>query len=509
MRILSFLLLFTCLSLSAQELVTIPAKSGGHVDIRFMFYSGSVDDPADQLGLTYLTAQNIVEGGTASMTKEQIDGLLFPYATSIDADIDKQAISFSATIHVDQLDKIYPVMRDLLLKPRFEERDFKRVKEDALKSVTQSIPDNNDEVLSKRVLDALMYKGHPYGHLVQGTESSLKKITLADVKAHAAKVFTKTRLHIGVAGKYPPGFAEQVKKDMGALPTGKPPIKIEDVPMPNGIEAMVVSKQRAFGSAIFMGFPLKVDRSSDDFAAMLVLNSYFGEHRNSYGRLYQQMRGKRSLNYGDYSYMEWYPSGHRRSLPMPGYPRGINAFQMWIRPVQIAEQFAGIEGLEQPELGNGVHSIRQSLRELRKLVEQGISEKDFQITRTFMKGYLRHYVQSQYDRLGFLMDGRYYGREDYIEEMIDLMDKLTVDDVNKAIKRYLHVDQMYLAVITDDSEAEKLAKALKDNSSAPIVYKPVVRAGLDKEILDEDKEIDAYKLPVSKVTIVPKEKLFR
>ena len=67
----------------------------------------------------------------------------------------------------------------------------------------------------------------------------------------------------------------------------------------------------------------------------------------------------------------------------------------------------------------------------------------------------------------------------------------------------------YVAVITDDSEGEKLAAALKDNLSAPIVYKPVVKAGLPKEILDEDDAIDAHKLNVSNVEIVKNADLFK
>ena len=39
-----------------------------------------------------------------------------------------------------------------------------------------------------------------------------------------------------------------------------------------------------------------------DVAALMVANSWLGEHRKSYSRLYQKIREARSMNYGDYSY---------------------------------------------------------------------------------------------------------------------------------------------------------------------------------------------------------------
>lgn len=508
MKTFVILLFFSCAAM-AQELVTLPVNGSPHVDIRLQFRTGSVDDPKGKEGLTYLTAQLIADGGTQSLSKTEIDELLYPFAADFSVSVDKQSTVVYTSIHVDHLGQLSKLFCELLLKPRFDEKDFSRIKENALKAVTKDIPDNNDENLSKFALDLIMYEGHPYAHLVQGTKSSLEKLTLDDVKAHYAAVFTRNRLMIGVAGGFKPEFAEGLRKELSALPEGAAPAKLSQVRMPNGSEVLVVSKETAFGSAIYMGFPMAVDRASDDFAAMLVASSYLGEHRKSYGLLYKNMRGKRSLNYGDYSYVEWYPAGHAVSLPLSGYPRQLNAFGLWIRPVQIAQQFNGVEGLETPALGNGVFSIRQAVRELRMLIENGIPEEDFQRTRTFMQGYLRLFVQSQSSRLGFLMDGRVYGRQNYIEEMIALMGKLTAADVNAAIRKYLVPDKLYISVVTDDSEAKGLAEALKSDASAPIVYTPVVRSGLSQDILDEDKQIDATKLGVTKIQVVDKANLFQ
>lgn len=509
MKSLCFML---CLSIQAWavELVELPLPQSNQITLKYMFHLGSVNDPAGQEGITNLTASVVFGGGTKSLTKQDLDNLLYPMAAGINVSVGKEAVVITASVHKDHLKKFYDTVSDLLYAPRFDQADFDRVKKGLLKSITEDIPNNNDEVLSKRILDTLMFADHPYEHLIEGTEAAVKKLTLDDVKAFYKANFTQANVTLGIAGGYDKAFKKKVIADLKKLPKGKKIVKeIADAAMPDGTVVRIISKPNTFGTAIFMGYPLEVDRSADDFAALMVANSYLGEHRKSYGQLYSKMRSMRSLNYGDYSYIEWYPSGHATQLPLPGYPRSTNFFSIWIRPVQIAKQFAGVEGLEQPDLGNGHFVIRQSIRELQKLIDAGMTQEDFNRTRNFLIGYLKLYVQSQERRLGFLMDSRNYGRTDYINDMIGLLKKLTLDDVNTAIRKYFQTKNLYVAVITDTSEAEKLAKSIENNGSAPIVYSPLVRKGLPQEVTEEDKEIDKYKLNIRKVEVVDSATLFR
>ena len=54
------------------------------------------------------------------------------------------------------------------------------------------------------------------------------------------------------------------------------------------------------------------------------------------------------MNYGDYSYIEAFPQGGRRSMPPTGVGRRQQLFEVWIRPV--------------PE-GQGVFALRAAIRE--------------------------------------------------------------------------------------------------------------------------------------------------
>lgn len=490
--------------------VELRQSQSDHVTIKLMFRVGSIHDPLNKKGLTALTANMVANGGTKDLTKSDIDALLYPLAVNFDVSVDKEATVFSTTIHEDNLSKAYPVFRDLFLEPRWDRADFDRLKKAQLKTIQQGIPENNDEVFSKRALDLLMFEDHPYQHLVEGTVEGVENIDLQDVITHFRLYFTRANLTIGVAGGFRRSFPDDIQRDLRRLPEGTAnQVTLPKVEMPDGIEALVVAKPRAFGTAVFMGYPMDLDRSDADFAALMVANSFLGEHRKSYGVLYNRMRATRSLNYGDYSYIEWYPAGHATQLPFTGTPRRQNFFSIWIRPVQLASAFADGEDNTTPPLGNGHFAIRLALWELKKLVEQGMTAEDFQRTRQFLMGYLRLYVQSPQARLGFLMDGRYYGHEDYIETTITRLENLSLQDVNKAIRKYLQPDNFYLAVITDQSEAQQLAESLKSNASAPIHYSSVVANGLPEAVKQEDQQIDAFKLNVTDVKVVSPDSLFQ
>jgi zinc protease len=347
--------------------------------------------------------------------------------------------------------------------------------------------------------------------MVAGTVSGISNITLDDIREHYRTYFARDNLLLGLAGKYANEFKSQVTQDAGQLPVlsvslPEPP----EVDKPEGFQVKIIRKENTLGSAIFTGFPIDITRRKDEFAALMVANSWLGEHRKAYGKLYQKIRDIRSMNYGDYSYIEWYESGGNNQLPPPHVPRNSNYFSIWIRPVQTAEQLR----MQYPELGNirvghAHFALRLAVRELELMIKNGISQEDFELTREFLRSYIKLYIDTPSRELGFLMDSRFYGRTDYISELDGLLADVTAEDVNAAVKKYLQAENMFVAIITDDSEAEPLAEHLRKNTPSPMSYSELVREGLPVEISNEDEKIATYPLNVKSVQIVESEETFR
>ena len=113
-------------------------------------------------------------------------------------------------------------------------------------------------------------------------------------------------------------------------------------------------------------------------------------------------------------------------------------------------------------------------------------------------------TQTQVAQLGYSLDSRYYGIPDSNAYMRDQLSKLTLEEVNRAIRRYLRTDRMRIVVVTKD--AEGFRDALVKNLPSPITY----NSPKPKEIMDEDIVIQVYRINVKAedVVVVPVERVF-
>lgn len=510
MKALIFSLLFAGIII-AQEVVELKQPNSTKIVVKLMFKNGSMCDFQGKEGLTYTTAQLIMQGGTGELTFSDIQDKIYPMAASYFSSVDKEVTIFTFQFHKDWMDQFYPIMLGLIINPSLSQADFDRVKVNQQAYVDQVIRASSDEEYSKKALEDFLLRGTNYQHMVEGKSASVNSITLDDVKNHFNNFFTKNNLMIGIAGSYTDDFLTKFKSDLSRLHDITPVIPFAPaITILDGIEVEIVAKEGAFGSAIFAGYPLAITRSNDEFAALMVANAYLGEHRKSYGKLYQMIREQRSMNYGDYSYIEWYDNGGGNMVPSSGVPRHSNYFSLWIRPVQIAKQLKmQYDELKEINIGHAHFALRMALREMDKMIKNGISQEDFEATRAFLQSYIKLYIQSPDQQLGYLMDSKMYGRKNYIEELGELLSRLTLGDVNNAIRKYMQIDNMKITIVTDISEAEALATSLKDNLSSPMSYSNIVKAGLSKNILNEDAETENFKLNVRKVTIVVSKDTFK
>jgi zinc protease len=224
---------------------------------------------------------------------------------------------------------------------------------------------------------------------------------------------------------------------------------------------------------------------------LFLANSYFGEHRTFNGVLMTKMRTDRGLNYGDYSYVENFVQDGASTFALPNVPRRRQAFTIWIRPVA----------------GEHAHfAIRLAVRELRRLVRDGMAPEAFEETRAFLLNYSKLWTQTPARRLGFAMDGAFYGGKSLVDELADRLPRMSVDDVNAAVRRHLRPESLSVAVIADPAGAEAFVDALTTDRPSPITYATETRP----EVLVEDRAIALEPLPVERARcrIVPADAMF-
>ena len=469
------------------QMVTLPDKSP-IVTFRVVLRVGSAADPAGKPGAAALMASMLAEGGTHEMTYKHVLDVLFPLAATVDSQTDKDMITFSGATHVDNLDEFYHVFRQMLLEPGWRPEDFARLRDDSVNYLRVTLRGNNDEELGKEVLYTKIYQGTPYGHENVGTVSSLEKMKIEDLQEFYRLHFTQNNLIIGIAGGYPNGFPDRVRKDFEAALKAGVREKLEhlDVSKIDGRQMTIVDKQTR-SVAYSIGFPIDVRRGDPDFPALLVAKSYFGQHRMSGGLLYARMRQARGLNYGDYAYLEYFPQGMFRFEPPPNLARRSQIFQLWIRPV---------------EPPTAVFALRLAMYEFDHLIKDGLSEEAFQQSRNFVEKYTNLLMKTDSARLGYAIDSIYYGIPDYGEYIHKALTKLTRDDVNRAIRKHLQSQNLWIVAVSNDAAA--LKKKLTGGELSPMIY----NSPKPEDIMAEDKIVEKYPLNLKDVDIVPVAKVF-
>jgi zinc protease len=455
--------------------VTIQKSATPLLDIKLLFEVGSAHDPEGKEGLAALAAAMIADAGSRFLTIDQINTVLYPIAGSFARQVDKEMTSFTGIIHRDNWRKFVSTVLPQLLEPGLREEDFSRLKAAQMNELVEDLRSNNEEELAKERLQSNIFRSSPYGHAALGTVAGISSITIDDVKAFVKTAYTRRALRIGIGGNVPDELPDLLVQQLGRLPAGtpRPPVVVAGA-RPSGMEVEIIEKNTR-STAISLGLPMGVTRAHPDFAALSVARAWLGEHRASSGRLYQRIREVRGMNYGDYAYIEAFPGGMFQFVPDGNRVRQRQLFEIWIRPVTTE---------------NGHMALRLAVHELDRLLQNGLSQEDFEQTRAYLMKSVFVMTARQDQQLAYALDSEWYGIGEFTEAMRKALSSLTVAQVNAAIRRHWSSKDLSVVVVTRD--AAGLKERLEANTFSPIRYD----GERPEALIEEDKRVGALQLPV-------------
>jgi len=159
------------------------------------------------------------------------------------------------------------------------------------------------------------------------------------------------------------------------------------------------------------------------------------QHRSSNSFLYQRLREARGLNYGDYAYIEYFRAACISFSPIQTSAGSSKYFRYGFVPSSRRTATSSCAARFTND----------------KLVREGMSREAFESTREFLTKYVNVLTATQDAQLGYEMDSRYYHIPNFNTYMRDQLAKLTLEDVNRAIQKYLKRGGMRIAIITKDA----------------------------------------------------------
>jgi zinc protease len=153
---------------------------------------------------------------------------------------------------------------------------------------------------------------------------------------------------------------------------------------------------------------------------------------------------------------------------------------------------------------NAPMALRIALFELRKLVEKGLTQQQFETTRDYLMKNVFVMTATQDQHLGYALDSRWAGTAEFTLFMRRALAELRLADVNAAIKRHFPGQDLQVVMITKD--AQGLAEALRKEPAEPVKYD----APKPPEVIEEDRTIAAMPLGLAPdaIRITPVEEVF-
>jgi zinc protease len=268
------------------------------VSVRLVVGAGREANPASKAGLSAITA-NMLDEGTAKRSALQINS----DATGLGATLVTGGLPDYAVVGLDALtgDTLGPsldLMTEVALKPKFDSKEFSRIKAETLAEIQNLASDPRDRV-GRVFSEQLFGKGHPYGSPVIGDAASVGALKVSDVKS-----FYKTWYHAGnaaivVAGAVTEGDIKPLlEARFGAWKAGKATRTAVAAPVaPAKTRVVFVNQADAVQSALRVG-TTGVSRVGADYWPANLAGTIVGGMFSS--RININLREEHGWSYGAY-----------------------------------------------------------------------------------------------------------------------------------------------------------------------------------------------------------------
>ncbi|MGI9357447.1 MAG: M16 family metallopeptidase, partial [Rhizobiaceae bacterium] len=198
-------------------------------------------------------------------------------------------------------DEAFELLRLMLNEPRFDQEPIERMKAARLDRLRAQ--ETDPQAIAGKALRETIFGGHPYERPSEGTIETLTAITTTDLEDYRKRVFARDNLVIGVVGAI---SLEELKpvidKIFGEFPEKADLKPVKDLKVQTGERVAVDFNTPQ--TNIRMALP-GIKRDDPDFYAGYLVNYILGGGSFS-SRLYNEIREKRGLAYGVYSYLGTY-----------------------------------------------------------------------------------------------------------------------------------------------------------------------------------------------------------
>ncbi len=385
------------------------------ISMHFAFRGGTALDPSGKAGLADMVG-SLLDEGAGDMDSQTFQGKLEDMAISLGYSVGKDAFHGHLKTVTANRDQAFDLLRLSLTQPRFDADAVDRVRGQLLAELAQELQD--PDAIAGRAFAKQMYPDHPYGVPSNGYPETVSAITVDDLKGWVASHLGRDQLYVAVVGDITAAqLGQRLDQVFGTLPAKAEPISVPEVAADAKGQVEVIRRPIPQSVVVFGEQGMK--RDDPDWYAAYVMNYILGGGGFS-SRLLTEIRVKRGLAYGAYSYLV--PRDH-------------------------AALIEGGVGTRNDRVAESLSLVRQ---EWKRMADSGVTAEELANAKTFLNGSFPLQMDStqsiaallvtiQLDRLGI----------DYLDRRPKLISAVTRDDVRRVAKRLLDSERLAAVVVGD------------------------------------------------------------
>ncbi|HEX3646588.1 MAG TPA: pitrilysin family protein [Vicinamibacterales bacterium] len=411
-------------TLLVKQTTTTPA-----VAISLSMRAGSIVDPPGLAGMTWLLSR-VIDRGTAMRSAAEIAEGLDSRGIALTILVTRHAFSIGCRCLADDFEPVLALLADILMSPSLPEEEIAVRKVEVITSIRQDL--DNPAVRATETLMAHLYPDeHPYGRRTKGSIEVVERLTRDQLLQLHGERFAPGALTAVIVGDVEPARTQEVASQvLGGWRKPAPAPSGVERPAPSGVEAsltvppvvpattrtrIVIPMMNKSQADIAYGFTA-ITRRDPAYYAFWLMNVAFGQYAIG-GRLGDSIRERQGMAY--------YVSSAVDANVAPG-PLVIRA---GVSPANVDRAIASID------------------EEVVRLVSDGLTPQELDESRRYLIGSIPRSLETNAAIANFLHTEEFFGLGlDYDVRLPDLLNAVTMDDVNAAARSVLSPDRATVVI---------------------------------------------------------------
>ncbi len=374
--------------------------------------------------------EHLVFKGTRKRGGEEIFQSIEGIGGILNASTGEEATFYYVQVAKDEFSFAIEVLLDMVINAAFRAEYLEKQKDIIVEEI--HMYDDKPSCIVEDLFNELLWKNHPLGRKILGTEKSIRSISRNDIVEFKNKMYTSNNCVISVAGNVEHDLVvEEVKKSgrnfrrkgakrfIPALDTQRQP-------------GLIVHKKDTEQSHILLGVKT-FHREHPDRFGLKLLSTILGENMSS--RLFREVREEKGLAYSIST----------------GIDRYLDTGCFFVSAGVVNEKIK--------------NAVKLILKELEKIRSKKVGKNELERAKEYLRGQLSMGIEKTMSNMVWAGENLLLSKKVIPpHQIIDRLNRVTADDIQRIANKILKHSKLNLAVVGPVSNENQLRESLKLSS---------------------------------------------